>query len=130
MVDPTVRRLEDELAQVVFLAACGVLAAAAFVVWQAIRHPRTTLILAALTAAYVALDAGGFVTVGLALAAVAGLWRCLHRASFDWFLLGPWRRAFVYGWRWRKAMTMADLGDNYLAPPASTAGPNAGMSRS
>jgi hypothetical protein len=113
MVDPTMRRLEDELAQLVFLAAAGVLLAVGYVAWWAIRHPRTSLILAALTAAYVALDAGGFVVVCVGLAIVAALWRWAHRASFDWFILGPWRRGVVYGWRWRKAMTMADLGDTY-----------------
>jgi S-DNA-T family DNA segregation ATPase FtsK/SpoIIIE len=114
MVEPTVRRLEDELVQMVFLVAFGIILAAGFGLWWGVRHPRSTLLAGGLTAACVLLGPGGLVTVGLGLAVVAVLWRWAHRASFDCFVLGPWRRAWVYAWRWRKAMTMADLGDVYL----------------
>jgi S-DNA-T family DNA segregation ATPase FtsK/SpoIIIE len=117
MADPT-SKIEDDVAQALGLAALGIVLAVAFGLWCAIRHPRTTLTLAAVTAAYITLGAGGLVTVCLGLGVVAVLWRWGHRASFDWFVLGPWRRACVYGWRWRKAMTMADLGDSYRPDPA------------
>jgi S-DNA-T family DNA segregation ATPase FtsK/SpoIIIE len=117
MADPT-STIEDDVAQALGLAALGIIFAVAFGLWSAIRHPRTTLTIAAVTAAYVTLGPGGVMTVCLGLGIVAGMWRCVHRASFDWFILGPWRRAFVYAWRWRKAMTMADLGDSYRADPA------------
>jgi S-DNA-T family DNA segregation ATPase FtsK/SpoIIIE len=122
VVEPTVKRFEDEFAAVLLLVAGGLFVAAGLVLWWAIRHPRSTLLAAALATAYAFLGAGGLVNLALGLVAVAGLWRWGHRASFDWFVLGPWRRAVVYSWRWRKAMTMADLGDLYRPLAADSMG--------
>jgi S-DNA-T family DNA segregation ATPase FtsK/SpoIIIE len=120
VVEPTVKRFEDEFAVMLLLVAGGIFLAAGLVLWWAIRHPRSTLLAAALATAYVFLGAAALVNLALGLAALAALWRFGHRESFDWFVLGPWRRAVVYGWRWRKAMTMADLGDLYRPLAADT----------
>jgi S-DNA-T family DNA segregation ATPase FtsK/SpoIIIE len=43
------------------------------------------------------------------VAAAARIWRDHGRGSFDRRVLRRWRRTFVYGWRWRRAMVTCDL---------------------
>ena len=114
--------IEDDVAATVLLAALGVLLAVALGAWWAIRHPLTTLIAAGTAASLLSFGPDATVAGGASLAVLAVVWRFAHRESFDWFLLGRWRRAWVYGWRWRKAMTMANLGDLYRPLDADTMG--------
>jgi S-DNA-T family DNA segregation ATPase FtsK/SpoIIIE len=60
-------------------------------------------------AAYVTLGPVGLALTLGTLAVLGAAWRWGHRASFDWCLLGPWRRATRYSWRWAKAIPMCGL---------------------
>jgi DNA segregation ATPase FtsK/SpoIIIE, S-DNA-T family len=92
--------------------AVGVLLAG----WWAVRHPRTTLALAAPIAIYALVGPGAAVVLVAGAVATGVGWRWWHRDSFDWCFLGAWRRMWVYGWGWRQAMTMSGLGDVYRHP--------------
>jgi S-DNA-T family DNA segregation ATPase FtsK/SpoIIIE len=79
------------------------------------HHPWFTL---AAGATYVAHHhTGPYMTAGLWALVVVGLvvWRTGWHPSFDraicWRVRGSLRAWVVYGWRWRSAMTMADLAD-------------------
>lgn len=116
MADSTTTSFEEEVARAGLIAAGAVVVAGLVGLWWAIRHPRSTAVLAAVVAGYVTLGARGAAAVLAGVVAVGVVWRCAHRDSFDWFLLGPWRRATVYAWGWRQAITMAGLGDTYRYP--------------
>jgi S-DNA-T family DNA segregation ATPase FtsK/SpoIIIE len=112
MADPTTR-VEEEVVKAGLLAGAAVLGAAVLGLWFALRHPRTTMVTAAAVAAYVYLGPDGVVlTLGM-LAVLGVAWRWGHRASFDWCLLGPWRRATRYAWRWPKAIPMCGLDQSF-----------------
>jgi S-DNA-T family DNA segregation ATPase FtsK/SpoIIIE len=89
--------------------AALVAAAGAFVVWLTLRHPCCLVGLCVSVAVLV--GGGPLAVVGLwSLVAVGALaWRRYRRASFDRRVLRRWRRTFVYGWRWRRAMIACDL---------------------
>lgn len=101
--------VEEEVAKAGLLAVAAVVAGAVLAVWFALRHPRTTALVAAGVAAYVYLGPNGLAAAAVVLAALLALWWWLDRASFDWCLLGPWRRATCYSWRWAKAIPMCGL---------------------
>jgi DNA segregation ATPase FtsK/SpoIIIE, S-DNA-T family len=78
-------------------------------VWLALRHPFCT---AALAATGLVVAGGGWPAVAGLWAGMAGAalaWRWRDRAGFDRRVLRRWRRTFVYGPRWRRAMTACDL---------------------
>jgi hypothetical protein len=89
--------------------AALVAAAGALVVWLGLRHP---FCLAAVGLSAGALWGGGpvaLVVVWSLVALVALAWCVRWPASFDRRVRRRWRRTFVYGWRWRQAMTACDL---------------------
>jgi DNA segregation ATPase FtsK/SpoIIIE, S-DNA-T family len=116
VADSTTPAFEQEVAKAGLIAVGGLAVAALVGVWWALRHPRTTLVIAAAVAGYLLLGPAGAAIVLAGLVTLGAAWRCGHRESFDWFLLGPWRRATVYAWGWRQAVTMAGLGDTYRHP--------------
>ena len=97
---------------VVAVATAGavlVVALGALVVWLAVRHPFSA---AALAGSALAVAGGGWpAALGLWAAVAAGalLWRWRDRAGFDRAVLRRWRRTFVYGRRWRRAMVACAL---------------------
>ncbi len=99
-------------AVVVAVATAGavlVVALGALVVWLAVRHPFCA---AALGGSALAVAGGGWpAALGLWAAVAAGalLWRWRDRAGFDRAVLRRWRRTFVYGRRWRRAMVACAL---------------------
>jgi S-DNA-T family DNA segregation ATPase FtsK/SpoIIIE len=108
MADSTTT-VEEEAVKAGLLAAGAVVAGLVFGVWFALRHPRSTALVVVGVAAYVYLGPTGLTVAAVALAALLVVWRWRHRASFDWCLLGPWRRATRYSWRWAKAIPMCGL---------------------
>ena len=119
MADSTTS-IEDDVVTAGLIAVGAAAVAAAVGVWWALRHPRTTLAVAVPVVAYLALGPAVTVTLVAGLVAVGVAWRRWHRASFDRCFLGAWRRAWVYAWGWRQAMTMAGLGDVYRHPDSLT----------
>jgi S-DNA-T family DNA segregation ATPase FtsK/SpoIIIE len=96
---------------IALLSATGRLA-----VWL-FHHPWITL---ALSATYLAHHlTGPTITAGLWALLLVGLvvWRTGWHPSFDravsWRVRGSLRAWVVYGWRWRSALTMADLADTF-----------------
>jgi S-DNA-T family DNA segregation ATPase FtsK/SpoIIIE len=84
-----------------------------FVVWLAVwlgrRHPFCTV---GLVATGLMLAGGGWAAVAglwIGLAATTLAWRWRDRDGFDRRVLRRWRRTFVYGPRWRRAMVSCDL---------------------
>jgi S-DNA-T family DNA segregation ATPase FtsK/SpoIIIE len=108
MADSTTT-IEEEVVKAGLLAVGAVVAAAVLGVWFALRHPRTTALVLAGVAAYVYLGPTGLTVAAVAVALLLVVWRRWHRASFDWCLLGSWRRATRYSWRWAKAIPMCGL---------------------
>jgi DNA segregation ATPase FtsK/SpoIIIE, S-DNA-T family len=108
MADSTTT-IEEEVVKAGLLAAGALVAGAVLGLWFALRHPRTTAVTAAGAAAYVYLGPNGLTATAVGLAVLLVAWRVGHRASFDWCLLGPWRRATRYSWRWAKAIPMCGL---------------------
>ena len=78
-------------------------------VWLAVRHPFCAVGLAA--TGLVLAGGGPTAVVGLwiGLAAAGLAWRWRDRDGFDRRVLRRWRRTFVYGPRWRRAMASCDL---------------------
>jgi S-DNA-T family DNA segregation ATPase FtsK/SpoIIIE len=113
MADSTTAPIQEEVLKALALAAVAVVVLVAVGLWWAVRHPVSALTLTAVAAVGVEFGPGaGLVAVATVAVVLAG-WRWLHRASFDWFVVGRWRRLWVYGWRWRKTLTMSGLGDTY-----------------
>jgi S-DNA-T family DNA segregation ATPase FtsK/SpoIIIE len=94
------------LVAMVAIAAGVVLAA---VVWLCLRHPGAAAV-AVLTIAAVWM--GGLpAATALWVLIVTGLlyMRAQRREAFDRYVLGHWRRAILYTWRWRRVMRACDL---------------------
>jgi S-DNA-T family DNA segregation ATPase FtsK/SpoIIIE len=103
-------------------AAIAIVIVATFVVgWLVIRwawrHPTITAWATVSVLAYTTFGFPGVIglwTWGLVL--LIGWW-CFGRDSFtrtvSWRVRGSWRGWWIYGRRWRTAMTMADLSDHY-----------------
>ena len=99
---------------VVILAAAAAIAAVvagvgAAVAWVGVRHPWCVAFVGVSAAALVTGGPLALIVVWLLVASVALTWRDYGRASFDRRVLRRWRRTFVYGWRWRRAMTACDF---------------------
>ena len=109
-VDPGTSGLVLVAALVVGALTVGVIAAVlGLVLWLLVRHP---FCLAAAGVTIAAGWAGGAPAVVLLLAALAGatlIWRSAWRVGFDRRVLWRWRRTFVYGRRWRRALAACDL---------------------
>jgi len=98
---------------------------AGIVTWALVRwtwrHPVTALVLAVSTAVFVLWSTPG--VIALWVTGVVGLiaWRLVGAGSFDrsvsWRARGSLRGWWVYGRRWRPALTMADLADIYDREP-------------
>jgi DNA segregation ATPase FtsK/SpoIIIE, S-DNA-T family len=89
--------------------AVGVALVATTVGWLVLRHP---FVLVAAAATGWTWQLGGPAAVGgmwAGIAVAAHIWRTRHRVSFDRVLLSRFRRTFVYGWRWRRAMAACHL---------------------
>jgi S-DNA-T family DNA segregation ATPase FtsK/SpoIIIE len=119
MADSTTR-IEHDVVTAGLIAVGAAVVAAVIGVWWALRHPRTTLAVAVPIVSFLALGPAVTVTLVAGLVVVGLAWRSWHRASFDSWFLGAWRRAWVYAWGWRQAMTMAGLGDVYRHPESLT----------
>jgi hypothetical protein len=118
-------------ALVVGAATVGLVAAVVgLVAWLVVRHP---FCLAAAAATAVAWIAGGPVAAvasWAALAAGALAWRAAWRDSFDRQVLRRWRRTFVYGRRWRRALAACDLDGNVRSGSGRLMVPRLGSVRS
>lgn len=91
------------------VAAVLVAAAAVLVVWLSLRHPFCVSAIGLSAAVLVAGGPLALVALWCLVAMSALVWRRRSPASFDRRVLRRWRRTFVYGWRWRRAMMACDL---------------------
>jgi DNA segregation ATPase FtsK/SpoIIIE, S-DNA-T family len=118
MPDSTPSNSWDEVVTAGLVAVGAITVGAVVALWWSVRHPRLSLAIG--TPVTVLFLFGPAAAAGVLVLAigVAMAWRRGHRASFDWFFLGSWRRTWIYSWHWRKATTMAGLGDTYREPNA------------
>ncbi len=95
------------------IVGAGIVAVAAavlwLVLWLVVRHPFCTAAGAATVATYAEGGTAAVVVLWAAVAAATLAWRAAWRDSFDRRVLWRWRRTFVYGRRWRRALAACDL---------------------
>lgn len=92
MADSTTS-IDDDIVTAALVAVGAVGVAAVLALWWALRHPRTTLVVAVPVAVALLIGLTGAVIVLAGFVGVGVAWRRGHRESFDWFFLGPWQRA-------------------------------------
>jgi DNA segregation ATPase FtsK/SpoIIIE, S-DNA-T family len=99
------------LAAVALATATAVVAAAllAGAGWLAARHPFCVAAMGVTTVAYCVGGPVAVLVLCSGMAASGAAWRARYRASYDRQVVSRWRRTFVYGWRWRRAMISCDL---------------------
>jgi S-DNA-T family DNA segregation ATPase FtsK/SpoIIIE len=107
----------DQTGEAVAIAVAATAVVGWLIARWAWRHPTTTAWAIVSVLAYTTFGPVG--VLGLwawAVVLLAGWW-CFGRPSFtravSWRARGSWRGWWVYGRRWRTAITMADLGDYY-----------------
>lgn len=132
------RTAETGFAELVFLGALvvgaatvGLVAAGVgLVLWLVVRHPFCLAVAAATAVAWIAGGPVAAVASWAALAAGALAWRAAWRDSFDRQVLRRWRRTFVYGRRWRRALVACDLDGNARSGSGRLMVPRLGSVRS
>jgi S-DNA-T family DNA segregation ATPase FtsK/SpoIIIE len=100
------------------------------VLWLVVRHPFCLAVAAATAGAWVAGGPLAAVALWAALAGGALAWRAAWRDSFDRRVLWRWRRTFVYGRRWRRALAACDLDGNARSGSGRLLVPRLGSVRS
>jgi S-DNA-T family DNA segregation ATPase FtsK/SpoIIIE len=77
--------------------------------WLCARHPycATAGVISAATA--VAHGLPGLISLWVVIVGGVLVLRAHRRTNFDRWVLRRWRRTFVYGWRWRRAVAVCDL---------------------
>jgi hypothetical protein len=109
-VDPGTSGLVLVAALVVGALTVGVIAAVLWLVlWLLVRHPFCVAAAAVTVAAGWAGGPPAVVALWLVLAGATAAWRSSSPDSFDSLVLWRWRRTFVYGRRWRRALGACDL---------------------
>jgi DNA segregation ATPase FtsK/SpoIIIE, S-DNA-T family len=118
-------------ALVVGAATLGLVAAVVgLVLWLVVRHPFCLAVAAATAGAWIAGGPLAAVALWAALAGGALAWRAAWRDSFDRRVLHRWRRTFVYGRRWRRALAACDLDGNARSGSGRLLMPRLGSVRS
>jgi S-DNA-T family DNA segregation ATPase FtsK/SpoIIIE len=79
------------------------------IAWLVARHPYGAAVVGATSFAYARGGPMALVIIASLTTIGAAGWRAAHRPSFDRLVLHRWRRAYVYGRRWRRVMAACDL---------------------
>ena len=77
--------------------------------WLCVRHPYCAGAGVISAATAVVLGLPGLIGLWAVIVGGALVLRTHRRTKFDRWVLRRWRRTFVYGWRWRRAVAVCDL---------------------